>query len=88
MPDGTATPCSFAGQGVFRMSTSVVDPRATDRPQQEAAPSRSPSASLERLFRYVEKLSSGKFFGRVVVSFQNGKVCDVKIEQTKKLDEL
>jgi hypothetical protein len=47
-----------------------------------------PPTSIDRLLRYLEKLSSGRFFGKVVVSFQNGKVCDVKIEETKKLDEL
>ena len=31
---------------------------------------------------------SGGFFGKVVVTFQNGRVCDIRIEQTKKLDEL
>jgi hypothetical protein len=43
---------------------------------------------IERLLRFLENLASGGFFGKVVVSFQNGRVCDVKIEQTKKLDEL
>lgn len=43
---------------------------------------------IERLLRFLEKLAAGGFFGKVVVTFQNGKVCDVKIEQTKKLDEL
>ena len=43
---------------------------------------------LERLHRFFDKLSASSFFGKVVVSFQNGRVCDVKIEQTKKLDEL
>jgi hypothetical protein len=43
---------------------------------------------IERLLRFLEKLASGGFFGKVTVSFQNGRVCDVKIEQTKKLDEL
>lgn len=43
---------------------------------------------IERLLRFLEKLATGGFFGKVTVSFQNGRVCDVKIEQTKKLDEL
>ena len=43
---------------------------------------------IERLFRFLEKLAAGSFFGKVTISFQNGRVCDVKIEQTKKLDEL
>jgi len=59
------------------MAHAAADPRATDRPSQN-----------DRLFRYLEKLSNGGFFGKVVVSFQNGKVSDVKIEQTKKLEDL
>ena len=42
----------------------------------------------ERLRRFLEKLSASGFFGKVVISFQNGHVCDVRIEQTKKLEEL
>jgi hypothetical protein len=57
------------------MSYASSDPRATDRLD-------------HRLVRYLEKLSSGGFFGKVVVSFQNGKPIDVRIEQNKKLDEL
>jgi len=49
---------------------------------------RLPAALDPRLLRFFEKLSSGQFFGKVVVSFQNGKAVDVRIEQTKKLDEL
>jgi hypothetical protein len=43
---------------------------------------------IERLLRFFEKLASDGFFGKVTVSFQNGRVCDIKIEQTKKLDDL
>ena len=43
---------------------------------------------IERLLRFLEKLASGGFFGKVTVSFQNGRVCDIRVEQTKKLDEL
>lgn len=42
----------------------------------------------DKLTKYLETLSESGFFGKVTVSFQNGKVCDVRIEQTKKLDEL
>ena len=53
------------------------------------APSPTPPRSeLERLARYFERLAADGFYGKVLVSFQNGKPCDVKIEQTKKLDEL
>ena len=43
---------------------------------------------LERLYRFLDKLVRHGFFGRVTLSFQNGRLCDIKIEQTKKLDEL
>jgi len=43
---------------------------------------------IERLLRYLDKLASSSFFGKVTISFQSGRVCDVKIEQTKKLDQL
>lgn len=44
--------------------------------------------SLDRLYRYLERLAGSEFYGKVVISFQHGKVNDIKIEQTKKLDEL
>jgi hypothetical protein len=43
---------------------------------------------LARLARYFERLAATGFYGKILVSFQNGKPCDVRIEQTKKLDEL
>jgi hypothetical protein len=63
------------------MSFGTAGPRATDRLKQN--PCLDP-----RLLRFLEKLSTGQFFGKVVLSFQNGKPVDVRIEQTKKLDEL
>lgn len=53
-----------------------------------AAVQRELRSPIERLLRFLEKLAAGDFFGKVTISFQNGRVCDVKIEQTKKLDEL
>ena len=44
--------------------------------------------AMVRLTRYLERLAADGFFGKVTVSFQNGRACDVKIEQTHKLDEL
>jgi len=55
-------------------------PQATDQ--------RAPRSPLERLHQYLERLADTNFFGKVVLSFQNGKVSDIKVEQTKKLDEL
>ncbi|MCE9574323.1 MAG: hypothetical protein K8W52_14340 [Deltaproteobacteria bacterium] len=62
----------------------IADQRATDRTR--AADNGPPS--LERLHSFLDKLAAGGFFGRVTVSFQNGKAHDVKIEQTKKLEDL
>jgi len=49
---------------------------------------RSESHPIDRLLRYLDRLATSGFYGKVTVSFQNGKVHDVRIEQTKKLDEL
>lgn len=43
---------------------------------------------LEPLHRYLDRLTSSEFYGKVIVSFHNGKVQDVRVEQTKKLEEL
>ncbi len=40
------------------------------------------------LLRYIARLSQGQFFGKVTLSFQNGKVHDIKVEQTHKMHEL
>jgi hypothetical protein len=56
----------------------ISDPRATDRQ----------SPNHERLFRYLEKLSKSGFYGKVTVSFQHGKVCDIRTEQSHKLEDL
>jgi hypothetical protein len=60
------------------MNIMHVSPSRDDRPR----------STIERLLRYFDKLASSSFYGRVTVSFQNGRVCDIKIEQTKKLDDL
>ena len=46
------------------------------------------ASQLDRLHRYLERLAASEFYGKVVLSFQNGKVNDIKVEQTKKLEEL
>ena len=65
----------------------VTRQRAEDTRSLNLRQSPAPSP-IERLLRFLDRLASSSFFGKVVVSFQNGRVCDVKIEQTKKLDEL
>ena len=43
---------------------------------------------IERLLRFFDKCAASGFFGKVEVTFQSGRVCEVRIQQTKKLDEL
>ena len=43
---------------------------------------------ISKLLRYLERQSASGFYGRVTVTFQHGKVSDVRTEQTRKLDEL
>jgi hypothetical protein len=62
-----------------------ADQRTTD-PRTKTIDSAHPP--MDRLSRFLERLAATAFFGKVVVSFQNGKVADVRIEQTKKLEEL
>jgi hypothetical protein len=48
---------------------------------------RTPDAT-ERVRRFLDRLEQEKFFGKVVLTLQNGKVGDVRIEQTRKINEL
>ena len=57
-------------------------------PPAQATDQRATRSPLERLHQYLERMADTNFYGKVVVSFQNGKVHDIKIEQTKKLEEL
>ncbi len=66
------------------MSQRQEDQRCTDRTEPKTAVSGAP----ERLLRFFDELATSRFFGKVVIAYQNGKVCDLKIEQTKKLEEL
>jgi hypothetical protein len=83
-------------QAHVRLDPRPRDPRATDRrgspsaasPSPPERPERQPEHQTARLSRYLEKLAADDFYGKVIVSFQHGKICDVKIEQTKKLEEL
>lgn len=62
----------------------MANERATDRRDG----GRPDAQSMPRVAAYLERLSAAGFFGKVILSFQNGKVSEVKIEQTRKLDEL
>lgn len=41
-----------------------------------------------RLIAYLEKLIADQFFGMVTLSFQNGKLCNIKVERNMKLSDL
>lgn len=43
---------------------------------------------LARLLRFLERTAASDFFGRITVSFQNGRLGEIKIEQVLKPDEL
>ena len=49
---------------------------------------RSPADATERVSRFLARLERERFFGKVVLTLQNGKVGDVRIEQTRKINEL
>jgi hypothetical protein len=66
---------------------SITPQTDTDTRSADLRPSAGPSP-IARLFRFLDRLVTNGFFGKIVISFQNGKVCDVRIEQNKKLDEL
>jgi hypothetical protein len=66
----------------------AADPRATGRHSQGPSAGETRHALDARLLRFLDRLSASSFFGKVVVSFQNGKVTDVRTEQTRKLEEL
>ncbi|HYP99702.1 MAG TPA: hypothetical protein VER96_13600 [Polyangiaceae bacterium] len=65
------------------MSHGNADPRATDRRNGTTVEALDP-----RIVRFLGRLCAEAFFGKVVVSFQHGKIVDVRTEQTRKLDEL
>jgi len=87
MPPGISDPSFPCGTRGFFMIHTQAGPRATGR-SKPAESGDHDAPPIERLFRYLEQLSTSAFFGKVSVSFQNGKVCDVRTEQTKKIEEL
>ena len=43
---------------------------------------------VARLIKFLEGLVAQRFFGRVTICFQNGKMGEVKVEQTRKFEDL
>lgn len=67
------------------MAHAISDQRVTEPNERHSAEG---GRLFERLHRFLDKLGGSGFFGKVTVSFQNGKVHDIKIEQTRKLEDL
>jgi hypothetical protein len=72
----------------MHMPIVATDQRTGGPPRERSELGGSAPQGIERLHRYLERLAGSAFYGKVVVSFQHGKVHDIKVEQTKKLDEL
>ena len=43
---------------------------------------------MSKLFALIEKLMAEGFFGTLTLSFQNGKLCNVKVERNLKPSDL
>ena len=43
---------------------------------------------MKKLFAYIEKLVTQGFFGTLTLSFQNGKLCNIKVERSIKPEDL
>jgi len=43
---------------------------------------------MKKLMAYLEKLIAEGFFGTVTLSFQSGKLCNIKVERSLKPTEL
>jgi len=56
-----------------------------DRSDEPRIPTANP---IGKLLRYLERQSAAGFYGKVTISFQHGKVCNVQVKQSRKLDEL
>lgn len=46
------------------------------------------SADLARVGRFLARLQSSGYFGRVTITLQNGKLVELRTEQTLKVDDL
>ena len=46
------------------------------------------SACMKKIVAYIQKLAAENFFGTVTLSFQNGRVCNIKVERSLKPEDL
>jgi len=43
---------------------------------------------MKKIMAYIMKLASEKFFGTVTLSFQNGRICNIRVERSLKPEDL
>jgi len=43
---------------------------------------------MKKIMAYIQKLMTEKFFGTVTLSFQNGRVCNIRVERSLKPEDL
>ena len=43
---------------------------------------------MKRIFAFIEKLAAEGFFGTLTLSFQNGKICNIRVERNLKPSDL
>ncbi len=46
------------------------------------------AADLARIGRYIGTLQDAGLFGKVTLTFQNGRLCELRTEQVMKVDDL
>ena len=46
------------------------------------------AAAVQRVCEFLRQQAAAAFFGKVTIALQSGRVCEVRIEQVKKPDEL
>ncbi len=69
------------------MSAKLAPVVRRPEPTQEELETRR-AADLARIGRFIGRLQDQAFFGKVTVSFQNGKLTELRTEQVVKVDEL
>lgn len=57
------------------------------RPKEETGPTEE-RADVKRLERFIRRLAESKFFGKVTISMQNGRIGQAQVEQMLKIDEM
>ena len=43
---------------------------------------------MKKIVAYIQKLAAEKFFGTLTLSFQNGRICNIRVERSLKPEDL